>query len=321
LFVNSATSALQLIFHAVDLPPGSEVIVPDFTFNSTALAPASAGYRVVLADVDPYTGLITPEALARAMTPRTSAVIAVDYAGRPAPYTEIEAICDSRDIVLVSDAAQSIGAVYKGRYAGTFGVAAVFSFHGTKNLPIGEGGAVLCEDVDLHARIRLIADKGMDRSGIPANGIGFAEFVGPGFSFVQAEIVAALGRSRLKHLDAENAARRNIAKIYMKELMTLDIDLPPGDGDYQSNWHIFYILVQPERRDSIISGLRQRGVMANTHYRPLHDSPYWAKQSVQTYHNYSGADHFARSMIRVPIYASLSETEIDYVIQSVREVL
>ncbi len=322
LFVNSCTTALDLAFMVKDFPAGSEVIVPDFTYTSTALGPILNNLTVVLADVRPDNGNLDVEKLESYITPRTVAICPVDYAGNPADMDEVNAIARKYGLYVVQDCAQSIGSKYQGRYTGGLAQVSAFSFHGTKNMTTGEGGALATNDDALAERIRIMREKGTDKYAFLTEhrSRGFYEYVDKGSSFVQSNLNGALGLSQLSRLEAMNARRREIAQYYLAALSGIEgLGFLKVTEGAETNWHLFGILVPPESRYEIMDALRDRGVMANVHYTPLHRNKYYRHLGCDA--DFPGAMAFYRRLLRLPIYPSLRREDSEYVVESLIEVM
>jgi dTDP-4-amino-4,6-dideoxygalactose transaminase len=233
----------------------------------------------------------------------------------------INEIAKKHGLYVVHDTAQSIGSLYKGRRTGTLADISTFSFHGTKNLTTGEGGAVVTDDDAIAARIRVLREKGTDKhTFITENRTrGFYEYVDTGNSYVQSNILGALGVSQLKKIDRMNGLRKDIAKHYLENLRGI-----PGLGfirqtdGAETNWHIFGILVPAEHRYWIMDALRAEGVMANVHYSPLHMNRFYSH--LATDDDMPGSMEFFNSFLRLPLYPSLSEAEREYVVAAVKKI-
>lgn len=321
LFVNSATAALELAFRVKDFPAGSEVIVPDFTYTSTALGAIYNNLKIVLADVCEDNGSLDVTKLESYITGRTVAIAPVDYAGIPADMDAINEIARRHGLYVVHDTAQSIGSLYKGRKTGALADISTFSFHGTKNLTTGEGGAVVTDDDAIAARIRVLREKGTDKhTFITENRTrGFYEYVDTGNSYVQSNILGALGVSQLKKIDRMNGMRRDISKYYLENLLNVrEIEFLRITEGAESNWHIFGILVPAEDRYWIMDALRAEGVMANVHYSPLHMNRYYS--NLATDDDMPGTMEFFNRFLRLPLYPSLSEAERAIVVTAVKKI-
>ncbi len=321
LFVNSATAALELAFRVKDFPPGSEVIVPDFTYTSTALGALYNNLKIVLADVYADNGSIDVSKLERHITGRTVAIVPVDYAGIPADMDAISETARRHGLYVVHDTAQSLGSLYKGRRTGSLADVSTFSFHGTKNLTTGEGGAVVTDDDTIAARIRVLREKGTDKhTFITENRTrGFYEYVDTGNSYVQSNILGALGASQMKKIDMMNGLRKSIAEYYLEHLGSISgLEFLRITEDAETNWHIFGILVPPEERYWVMDALRDEGVMANVHYSPLHTNRFY--RGLATDDEMPGSMNFFSRFLRLPLYPSLSQEEREIVVSAVRKV-
>ena len=318
----SCTAALDLAFMIKDFPQGSEVIVPNFTYTSTALGPILNNLKVVLIDVYDYNGNIDVSKIEAAITPKTVAIVPIDYAGNPAEMDEINALAKKYHLYVVHDTAQSIGALYKGRKTGTLADVSCFSFHGTKNLITGEGGAIVTNDDILAEKIKLARDKGTDKYTFITDPEkkGFYEYVSIGNSYVQSNILGALGVSQLSKIDWITKRRKDIAAYYLKELRNIpDIQLPSPTKESEPNWHLFYLLIPPEHRFWLIDALKAEGVAANVHYNPLHLNSYYKELSKGV--NLDNSVKFYERLIRIPIYPDLTDEETKDIVTAVKKVL
>lgn len=321
LFVNSATTALDLAFRIKRFPAGSEVIVPNFTYTSTALGPILNNLKVVLADVRPDNGNIDVTKLESYITKKTVALCPIDYGGNPAEMDEINAIARKHGLYVVQDTAQSIGSKYKGKYTGNQADVSTFSFHGTKNMTTGEGGALVTNNDELAARIRIMREKGTDKYAFLTDNKtrGYYEYVDIGNSFVQSNINGAMGITQLARLEAMNGRRREIAEYYRSELSGIEgLEFMAVTEGAEPNWHLFGILVPPEHRYWVMDALRAEGVLANVHYTPLHRNKYYSQLGSDE--DFPNSMAFFNRLLRVPIYPSLSGKEQQLVVEAVRKV-
>jgi len=320
-FTTSCTAALDLAFMVKQFPAGSEVIVPNFTYTSTALAPILNNLKVVLVDVDPFSGNIDVRKIENAITGKTVAICPVDYAGNPADMDEINIIAKKHNLYVVHDTAQSIGALYKGRKTGTLADVSCFSFHGTKNITTGEGGALVTDNDEIAEKVKIARDKGTDKFNFITNPEkkGFYEYVSIGNSYVQSNILGALGVSQIKKLDRLNTRRKNIAEYYYNELNLIsEITLPKMEENKIRNWHIFYLLVKPEFRLWVIDALKAEGIGSNVHYNPLHLNQYY--KVIGQGKDLKNSERFYNSLVRIPIYPSLSDNETNLITTAVKKV-
>lgn len=321
LYVTSATAALELAFRVKNFEPGSEVIVPDFTYTSTALGALYNNLKIVLADVYPDNGSIDVSKIEKLITERTVAIAPVDYAGIPAEMDAINDIAQRHNLYVVHDTAQSIGSVYKGRKTGVQADISTFSFHGTKNLTTGEGGAVATNSDEIAARIRVLREKGTDKHSFLTDNLtrGYYEYIDTGNSYVQSNILGALGISQLRKIDRMNARRRDIALYYIDRLQGIEgLEFLRMTEGAETNWHLFGILVPAEEKYRIMDALRAEGIMANVHYTPLHRNRFYSHLADDN--EMEGAMEFFGRLLRLPIYPSLTGTETDLVVRAVRKV-
>ena len=320
-FTVSCTAALDLAFMVKEFPAGSEVIVPNFTYTSTALGPILNNLNVVLVDVDPLTGNIDIEKIEEAITPKTVAICPVDYAGNPVEMDEIVSISRKHNLYIVHDTAQSIGTFYKGRKTGTLADVSCFSFHGTKNITTGEGGALVTDNDEIAEKVKIARDKGTDKFTFISNPEkkGFYEYVSQGNSYVQSNILGALGISQLGKLDRFNLRRKEIADYYYNELKGIEeVILPKIDDDRIRNWHLFYMLVRPENRLWLIDALKAEGIASNVHYNPLHMNKYYEHLGIGR--DLKNSEKFYSTLVRIPIYPTLSDNETGFIVKAVKKV-
>jgi dTDP-4-amino-4,6-dideoxygalactose transaminase len=321
-FVNSATSALDLAFRVKGFPKGAEVIVPDFTYTSTALGALYNDLKVKLVDVDPVTGLIDIDKMEAAINENTVALAPVDYAGCPPDMDRIEAIANKHGLWVVHDTAQSLGSELKGKNTGNFGDVSTFSFHGTKNMTTGEGGALVTDNDEIAEVVKVMREKGTDKYSFLTDNVtrGYYEYVNIGNSYVQSNILGALGRTQLKKLDVMNAERTAIAEYYMIELKDIPgLRLPFTDPAIKRNWHLFDLHVDIDDKYWIMDALRAEGIHANVHYTPLHRNRYYADLGSDK--DFPGTMAFFGGLLRLPIYPSLTNEQRELVVKAVKKVM
>jgi dTDP-4-amino-4,6-dideoxygalactose transaminase len=322
-FVNSATAALEIAFRVKNFPNGSEVIVPDFTFTSTALAPLLNNLKVVLVDVRQDNGNIDLTKIEEKITEKTVAISPVDYAGNPADMNAINEIAKKHNLYVVHDAAQSIGAEHHGRKTGGLADVSAFSFHGTKNLVVGEGGAITTDDDELASKIIIVREKGTDKHHYLTNSVtkGYYEYVSIGNSYVQSDILGALGRSQLKKIDWINGRRSKIADYYVKEFSRFEVGLPKVTENSKTNWHMFYLLLPEEKKEKFISESRKRGITTNIHYHPLHINTLYKEECAFHPDEFPGAMSFYSKLVRIPLYPALTDHEVEFIAAEISCVL
>ena len=321
LYTNSCTTALDLAFRVKDYPAGREVIIPNFTYTSTALGPLLNNLKVRLVDVDPLNGNIDVNKIKPLINEMTVAIAPVDYAGNPADLEPIMALARDHGLYVVHDAAQSIGSTYKGKKTGTLADIACFSFHGTKNLTTGEGGAIATNNDELAKRLIFMREKGTDKQSflIDNRTRGFYEYVDIGSSYVQSNILGALGSAQLEKIDWMNEERRKIAEFYKIELAGIPgLDFLKITPDSKPNWHIFGILVPAEHKYWIMDAIRAEGIIANVHYTPLHKNKFYLGYADDV--EMHGSMSFFGRLLRLPIYPSLTQKEREWVVEAVKKV-
>lgn len=324
LLTTSCTSALEMATRLINIQPGDEVIMPSFTFVSTANPVVMAGGRPVFVDIDPDTLNIDPEKIEEAVTPRTKAIYPVHYAGVSCAMDEIMTIAKKYNLWVVEDAAQGVGAKYKGRYLGTIGDFGCYSFHETKNITCGEGGALVInrDDPDLIERAEIIREKGTDRSKFHRGQVDKYTWVDVGSSYVQSEIVAAFLYAQLESMDEINQKRMEIWRNYWDFFQNFEkkgvFSLPNIPDDAKHNAHIFFVLFQnPDIRDKLITKLKESEVHAVFHYIPLHSSP--MGNLIKIKKNLPVTEKISKTILRFPIYTGMSNQEFEYITSMIKE--
>lgn len=309
LLTHSCTGALEMAAILCDLQPGDEVILPSFTFVSTANAVVLRGAVPVFVDIDPATLNIDPKRVGDAITPRTKAIIAVHYAGYPADMDRLSDLARTHDLFLIEDAAQALGATYNGRQAGTLGDVAAFSFHETKNVISGEGGALAINRPDLVDRAEIIREKGTSRPRFLRGEIDKYTWVDLGSSFLPGELVAAFLYAQLEQADEILTRRRAAMHRYEAALQKFAdlgrVELPRKPPKTTGNGHMFYLLMNDRAdRDAYIAYMRGHGINAVFHYVPLHSSPAGQRFGV-TPSSLPFTDDISDRLVRLPMYFAL----------------
>jgi dTDP-4-amino-4,6-dideoxygalactose transaminase len=323
LLTTSGTHALELALLTLGIGPGQEVVCPSFTFVSSANAVLRVGARPVFAEIEDRTLGLDPEDVERRLTPRTAAIIPVHYAGVAPDMEALTAIAGRRGLRLVEDAAQGIAARWRGRALGTLGDAGCLSFHETKNVSCGEGGALVLQDPELISRAEIAREKGTNRSAFLRGQVDKYTWVAEGSSYVISDLLAAMLEAQLDKLPEIQARRAAVVARYRAGLarwaeahgVRLPLELP----ERQANAHIFYLLYpEPRQRDQALALLRGRGIMATFHYIPLHSSPHGRAIGADP-DALPVTERVAASLLRLPLHAQLSDAEIDRVIEAVQE--
>jgi dTDP-4-amino-4,6-dideoxygalactose transaminase len=323
LATSSCTSALEAALLACGIGPGDEVIVPSFTFVTTANAVVRAGARPVFVDIEPRYCTMDPALVEAAVGPRTKAIVPMHYAGMACRIDELKAVCARRGLLMIEDAAHALNAAFDGRPLGTWGDAGCFSFHQTKDLVCGEGGAVaVASDDALAARLEIVREKGTDRSAFLRGEREKYTWVAAGSSYVLADILAAVAVAQLAKLDGITRRKTELAERLLERLAPLAprVAVPGVPPRATPNWHLFAVRVEPAQRDWVIQALRAEGIGAAFHYVPLHSSPY----AVETFGppaDLPVTDRVAASLLRLPLHASMTARDCEDVANAVEKVL
>lgn len=325
LLTPSCTHALELALLTLRLQPGDEVIVPSFTFVSSTNCILRAGGKIVFADILPETLTLDPADVARKITPRTRVIMPVIYAGVSVDLNALQELVRGRSIEIVEDAAQGIGASYRGRPAGTTGVIGCFSFHETKNFSTGEGGAFATSNTDYMTRAEILREKGTNRKQFLLGLVDKYTWVDVGSSYLPPDFIGALLCSQLDKMDFIRRRRAAIYERYQKELAPLQdrglVTLPTIPPGVESNHHIFWTLLRDEgTRNRAIAFLRERGIGTTFHYLPLHLSPVGRSLGGKP-GDCPITETVSERLLRLPIYPSLTPDEQSAVIAAFFEFL
>lgn len=319
----SGTSALEMACMLVDIGPGDEVIVPSYTFSSTANAIVIFGGVPVFVDIDPRTMNIDANLIEAAITDKTKAIMVVHYAGVGCDMEKICDIAKRHNLYLLEDAAQVANATYHGKYLGTFGDVGCYSFHETKNYSMGEGGAVSINNPALLDRCDIIREKGTNRTQFFNGQVDKYTWVDKGSSYLPSDILAAYLYPQLLIMDEMRQDRVDSFNYYYELLTPLKeagkIDLPYVPEGVVHNGHMFYIKTKNlEERSALQSFLREKGVGSAFHYVPLHSAPEGLKVG-----RLSGEDKYTTKeferLLRLPMYYKLGKENIEYVCDMIKD--
>jgi dTDP-4-amino-4,6-dideoxygalactose transaminase len=323
LLTTSCTHALEMAALLLDLQPGDEVIVPSFTFVSTANAFVLRGAKPVFVDIRPDTLNLDERLLEAAISPRTKAVVPVHYAGVGCEMDRILGIARDRGIAVVEDNAHGILGKYRGRGLGTFGALATLSFHETKNLVCGEGGALLINDPGYRERAEILRDKGTDRSRFFRGQVDKYTWIDLGSSYLMSDLLAAFLWAQMEHAAEIGDKRRRIWRRYRQELAGWATEhnagLPFIPEHCEQSHHMFYLLMPDLRaRTALIEHLGSRGILSVFHYLPLHLSPMGVKFGGRP-GQCPVTENVSDRLLRLPFYNDLTEAEQQEVIDAIRE--
>lgn len=320
LLTTSCTHALEMAAILADIKAGDEVIMPSFTFTSTANAFVLRGAKIVFAEVKKETMNIDEEKLAPLINYRTKAIVVVHYAGVPCEMDKIKKIAEFNNLLIIEDAAQAILSKYKNQYAGNIGDFGCFSFHETKNIHCGEGGVLIINNPKYIEKAEIIREKGTDRSKFFRGEIDKYSWVDMGSSYLMSEINAAFLYGQLLNSRKIIKNRLKKWKKYYKLLSPLSvqgyIDLPTIPDNCQHNGHIFYIKCKDGQiRDKLMSYLQKDGIKAIFHYIPLHSSK--AGQEFGLDYGIDYTPQESARLLRLPLYHSLSEEQIEIIVKKI----
>ena len=319
---HSCTAALDMAALVLDLQPGDEVVMPSWTFASTANAVALRGATPVFVDVRADTLNIDPELARAAITSRTRAVTCVHYAGVAGDMDALQAITQAAGVALVEDAAQAYCATWRGRPLGSFGDMAAFSFHGTKNVSSGEAGALIINRPELSAAAEIAWEKGTSRLSFQRGEIDRYEWIGLGSSFLPSELTAAFLAAQLQAAGEFTQARLTAWNRYA-ELLAVPaaehgLTLPQAPPDAGHNGHIYAVRLPAPLRDGVMTRLNARGVEARTHYAPLHSAPAGRRYG-RVHGPMTVTDAAAASLLRLPIDSLITPEEQAWVVEALVE--
>lgn len=321
LLTTSGTDALEMCAMLAGIKPGDEVIVPSYTFVSSALAFIREGAKIVFADSSQSNPNIDPDKLESLITPRTRAIVVVHYAGVACDMDKIMEIADRHGIIVVEDAAQAIDSYYKGRPLGSIGHLGAFSFHETKNIISGEGGLLTINDPRFIRRAEIIWEKGTNRAEFFRGEVNKYGWCDTGSSFLPSEITAGFLWAQLENLDNIQRRRRELWDSYMQALLPLAekgyFSLPHIPDYATNNAHMFYIVLPDlETRSRLISHLKEHGIMAVFHYLSLHSSAYYADK--HDGRELPECDRYADCLVRLPLFYELTHEQISEITGTIR---
>jgi UDP-4-amino-4,6-dideoxy-N-acetyl-beta-L-altrosamine transaminase len=315
---SNGTAALQAAYFAAGFKPGDEFVTTPMTFAATATAGLWQGAKPVFADIDPATGNLDPRAAEAAITPKTKAVVPVDFTGRPADLDAFRKLADARGLLLIEDACHALGADYRGRRVGSIADLTAFSFHPVKPITTGEGGAVLTNDAGMRDKMLEFRTHGIRR------GEDWMYYVeSQGLNYRLTDLQAALGLSQMKRLDSFIAKRREIARRYDAAFAKWpELEPQPGKPE-ESAWHLYVMRLRgplAAKRREVFQALRKNGVGVQVHYIPVYWHPLYKKLGFE-----KGlcprAESYYESAISLPIFPDLTPAQQDEVVRTLRGVL
>lgn len=323
---HSCTAALEMAAILCDLQPGDEVIMPSFTFVSTANAVVLRGAIPVFVDINPLTLNICPKKTEAAITPKTKAIFVVHYAGRIADMPAFSKLAKTNNLFLVEDAAQALGSALNGRQAGSFGDLATFSFHETKNVISGEGGALTINNPDMKARAEIIREKGTNRSQFFRGQVDKYTWVDVGSSFLPGELIGAFLYAQLVKETDILKRRMDLWQTYHDAFKTVaepyGVRLAQADEGYSHNGHMYYLIFKTlTQRQNFIAFMKSHNITTPFHYVPLHSAPAGQKYG-KTPHDMSVTNQISDTLVRLPMFYSFKKQDrvIETVISGIKAV-
>lgn len=323
LLTHSCTGALEMAAIHCDIKPGDEVIIPSYTFVSTANAFVLRGGVPVFVDIRDDTLNIDEKLIEKAITGRTRAIVPVHYAGVACAMDEILAIARRYNLLVIEDAAQALLSTFKGKYLGTIGHLGCLSFHETKNIISGEGGALLINDPAMIERAEILWEKGTNRNQFFKGEVDKYTWVDIGSSFLPSEIIAAFLYAQLEEAEKIIAARNILFNRYYQLLFPLEEDgfirLPIVNDKCSCNGHIFFIITKSlAERSALIAHLKEKGIGAIFHYVPLHSSPAGLRFG-RTSGDLSITNDLSERILRLPMYYEMKNEEVERVVEGIEK--
>lgn len=323
MLTTSCTDALEFAAMLSGIKAGDEVILPSFTFASTANAFLLRGAIPRFCEVDPHTMNADPKHIAALICDKTKAIVPIDYAGIPCDIDEINKLAKKHNLVVVEDAAQAVGSTYKGRPAGSDADFSCFSFHETKNYVMGEGGAICIKDPELIKKAEILREKGTDRSRFFRGEVDKYTWQGIGSSFLPSDVLAAMLFGQLSRFEEIMNKRMCAWNYFNNGLIDLEEEgklRRPVVPEYAGhNAHIFYIILNSgAERDHLMQFLREKGVGAVFHYVPLHSASIGLALGNRP-EDLPLTEEYASRLLRLPLFPDLSESECEHIVNSVKE--
>ena len=321
---NSGTAALHAVLLAYDIKQGDEVIVPSFTFIATANAPLFVGAKPVFADIEDSTFGLDPSDVERKITEKTKAIMPIHYGGLPCRIKELKKIAEEYDLLLIEDAAESIGASINGWKVGSFGNAAMFSFCGNKVITTGEGGIIVTDSGEIYERLKLIRSHGRLEFEPYFMTTRTLDYIMLGYNWRISSITAALGLAQMEKLDKVIEMRRKNAEYITKKLLKIDgVEIPDPLNSYFHVYQMYTIRVKGERRvrDALKDYLAKRGIMSKVYFEPVHLTHFYREKFGFKGGELPVTERLSSEVLTLPLYPTMTIEEMEYIIESINEFL
>ena len=327
--VSSCTAALHLALAALGIGEGDEVITTPLTFCATVNVIVHQRANPVLADVEAGGFNLDPAQIEPKITPRTRAIIPVDFGGQPCRYAEIMEIAHRHRLKVIEDAAHSIGASYRGQKVGSIADITAFSFYATKNITTGEGGMITTDDDALADKMRILSLHGISRDAwkrYTAEGSWYYEVLCPGYKYNMTDIQASLGLHQLPRLDTWTQARRRIAEAYNAAFAPLpELEIPNPEPGLDHGWHLYVLRVREDglriNRAQFIEALRSLGIGTSVHFIPIYRHPWYREKYSLDHADFPNAERAYQRAISLPIYPKMTPRQVNRVIEAVYQVV
>ncbi|MEC0519720.1 UDP-4-amino-4,6-dideoxy-N-acetyl-beta-L-altrosamine transaminase [Bacillus inaquosorum] len=325
---SSGTAALHAACFAAGISQGDEVITTPITFAASANCILYMGAKPVFADIDPLTYNIDPDSIEKLITPKTKAIIPVDFTGQPVNHDRIQKIAKANNLIVIEDAAHALGASYKGEKIGSISDMTMFSFHPVKHITTGEGGMITTNNKTYYEKLLQFRSHGITRDPKKLSqdhGSWYYEMHFLGFNYRMTDIQASLGISQLKKVDDFIETRNHLARIYNEKLKTIShIHLPSQDTASTSSWHLYIINLKLDQlkgnRDDIFNAMQQENIGVNVHYIPVYLHPYYQRLGYQA-GICPNAENLYKGIITLPLFQSMNERDADDVIKALKKVV
>ncbi len=321
LVFNSGTSALHALMIAYGIGPGDEVIVPAFTFIATANAALFVGAKPVFAEIEQGTFGLNPKDVEKKITDKTKAIIPIHYGGLPCKMEEIKKIANKNNLILIEDAAESLGAEIHRKKIGTFGSASILSFCQNKIITTGEGGAILTNSNEIYEKLKLIRSHGRLEKGNYFSSAQYMDYISLGYNFRMSDILAALGLAQLKKIKKIINKRTKNAYYLNQKLSDInDIVIPVSPKDYYNVYQMYTIVVKKGRivRDKLKDYLNNKGISAKVYFEPIHLTSFYKNTFGYRKGSLPVTETISEKVLTLPMYPSLTKKEMDYIIKTIR---
>jgi len=321
LTFNSGTSALHALMIAYGIGPGDEVIVPSFTFIATANTPLFVNAKPIFAEIEEETLGLNPKDVEKKITRKTKAIIPIHYGGCPCKIRELKKISKKRRVILIEDAAESLGARIDNKKVGTFGDSAILSFCQNKIITTGEGGAVVTNSRDIYEKLKLIRSHGRLETQNYFSSAEHMDYITLGYNFRMSNITAALGISQLKKINKTIRMRRGNAKYLIKKLSKVNgITAPSSPKDYFNVYQMYTIRIKEGKktRDALKDYLNKKGITAKVYFDPVHLTSFYKKTFGYKKGDLPIAEKMSNQVLTLPMYPTLTKEEMDYMVREIK---